>query len=562
VLGALLLVGVLAACSGSIGPAPIGSAGAVAPPPSAGPGTAAPAKEAPKEASPAPSAAAVAIPAVTRLTSTQYANAVATVFGAGIGVRASDLPPDEREDHFRSMAAAKASVSSSHIEAYFNVAYDVSAQLFGRGEGRAALVGCTPAGIADRACAARYLSGLSRRLWRRPVSDAEIAPYVDGAISSAARFDDSWKGLEEATAALLLSPRFLMRIEEVEPDPGAAGRLRFDGYAMASRLSFLLLDTTPNDDLLSIAEQGALATAEGVRAAAQKLSADGRARKVLARLLSELLDVEALPSVMKDEDQHPLAAGAFGASLAKAAGLFVEHLTSRGTSWKELLTSRDLFVDAALARIYELKAPSAGFAKVTLPDTGVRLGFLGQAPFLALHAGPVETSPIHRGLMIRRTLLCGAIPEPPSDVDTKPPAPPPGVKWTTRERSEQIMKTAPCGACHTQMDPLGFAFEGLDAIGRVRARDGEKPVNTATELDGTAVSGPAEMAVALAAKPEFGRCAATQLFRFANGVAETAQERRAIEELGQELGRRDARVEDVLVQFLASDLFRRPAGSR
>jgi hypothetical protein len=271
----------------------------------------------------------------------------------------------------------------------------------------------------------------------------------------------------------------------------------------------------------------------------------------------------------KDERAFPMTNAQYGEHVARSTELFLADVVeNQNGSLRSLLGSRDVFVNERLLPIYDLDlaAYNAGskskWRKMTLPAARLATGLLGQAAFLGFHSGQVNTSPIHRGLAIRRTLLCEDIPEPPGDVDMTLPRPPEGVVWTTRERSERMLANATCGGCHQKMDPLGWAFEGFDAAGLQRNLEAGKPVATGTSFDGRPVKNGAELAAAILADPRFPPCLVKQLARFSTGRKEFPVDDPWLDTLTRQLRERDLALNSILLDVVSSDLFRRPRVER
>ena len=330
-----------------------------------------------------------------------------------------------------------------------------------------------PSDFAGRARA--FIGELGRRAHRRPLDDAELEEYFALFRQTAtidAAPDPFMAGAEIVVEAMLQSPYFLYRLELT----AGSGRVRLDGYEMAAKLSYALANTMPDEALFSAAASGRLATAAGVSAEANRLLTSlgvGPAR----RFHAELFALDDYAQIQKDVQVLPQWVPALASSMRQEADLFLGEVFQTGHDLTDLLTAPFTFVDANLAPLYDVAAPSGrGFARVEL-DPAKRAGFLTRLGFLAEFAGSVDPDIIHRGVFINERLLCVQLPPPATNVF--PPLPT-GLA-TNRERIEAITGQGTCGeSCHGRwMNPAGIAFEHYDALGRYRDTDNGQPVDSA-----------------------------------------------------------------------------------
>ena len=450
-----------------------------------------------------------------RITRFEYGRTIADLTGVDPSV-AQALPPDEETLDFDDIAAAY-SVSSLHADRYLEVAEQAAATLTADVTGMTMLAGCDPTG-GDAACVSAFVAAFGRRAWRRPLTDDEQAAMLQVYADTAD--PGPTDGLAGVVAVMLQAPQFLYR-----PEPGAAGASSpqpVDGYALATRLAYLLTGAGPDATLLAAAEAGELATEAGLLAQTDRLLDDPRATDLFVHFASEWWEIEPLATMDKDESLYPAWTDSTPAALAQETTLFLSDAWKNGPTLASLLTAPVTFADASLASYYGLPAPSGdGFQRIAL-DPGRAAGMLTQGSFLAVHAKANQTSPVLRGKFVRAQLLCTPPPPPPPSIVVSPPVVDP--RLPTRQRFAQHTADAFCASCHTLMDPIGFAFENYDPIGRWRSTDADLPVDASGALTGTDVDGDLNgipsLASKLAVSAEVGTCAATQWFRYAFGRSE------------------------------------------
>lgn len=388
------------------------------------------------------------------------------------------------------------------------------------------LLGCDPDAEADGgdACFATFLARFGRRAYRRPLDADETARLA--AVFSTSR--ERWGvrvGVELALEAMLMSPDFLYRVERPDPSAVAGDVVRLDPWQLASRLSYLFVGSTPDDELLDAAASGGLADAEGIETQARRLLDDPRAGDVMIRFFDEWLDLRQLEGLTKDPVLHPEYTEELAPLFREETHAFLrEVLATEGGAFPLLLTADWSMMNRELAAYYGVEGPAGdAFERVEL-DGSRAAGILTQASFLATRAKSFETSPVHRGMFVRAGLLCGTVPPPPEGV--RPIAPDPDPDLTMRERLRQHREDPNCNGCHRQMEPLGFAFEHFDAVGRWRDEENGLPVDATGEIvdsdvDGT-FDGASALGERLASSRQVSDCMAQQWFRYGQGRRESA----------------------------------------
>jgi len=498
---------------------------------------------------------APAQPVLPRLTISQYQNAVADVLGSDVVVP-TNLEPDRPSDGLLAIGAARTTISARGVEQYESAAYAIASQVVAS-DMRGRLGDCTPSATADRDCAEQLLAPVGRRLWRRPLTGDEIAVLLDIFDQSATALGDFYAGLEFAMAALLQSPNFLFRVEVGEPDPGDPSRLRYTNYEMASRLSFLLWNTTPDDELLDAAERGELTTDEGLRANVGRLLQSDRARVGVRQLFSDMYGLYELDSLSKDPTLFTHMGPDVGPAAREETLRVVEDLVfDQQGDFRDLFTTRKTFVNRKLASIYSVRAPTReGFGELVWDRDEPRAGILTHLSMLALHSHPVASSATLRGAFVRTQLMCDTIPPPPVDVNTALPEPTTDAP-TLRERVQIHLTDPSCRGCHSLMDPIGLALENYDALGQYRTTENGALIDPSGDIDGAEFADALELGEVLAADPKIGRCMVRTLYRFANSRPETLDERDLLTFFETYFEARGYRILDLMEELAMSPGFR------
>ncbi len=458
------------------------------------------------------------------LTPTQYQNSVVDVLG--------DVAAPAVGQWRSSIAAAQGGVPASGVEDYEEAARSVSAQVFGDPALRMQVTGCTPGVDAGDACVVEVIAKLGRRAWRRPLAEDEVARYVAVAASTAEVLGgDAWIGLEHAVAGLLQSPNFLYRVELgkpiVEEDPL---HVRLDGFELASRLSYLIWNTTPDEELLVAAENGELDGTEGIARQVERMFGSPRARDGVVQLFVDMLDLDALMSLQKDAALLPAFTPTVGPTMREEIVLVIGDTVLGQRDYRRLFDTDQGYVDSELAALYGIEG-AFGSELVPVPLPEPRGGLLTLAGFLAINSGEASTSPTKRGLTVRKVVMCQNIPPPPEGVEAELPEPGTGEAQTKREQLEQHRSDPSCAACHNFTDPIGLALEHYNALGGYRATDNNLTIDPSGDLDGIAFADAAELGRLLADHPGTADCVIRNLYRYASGHVEQPDERPAIDAL-------------------------------
>lgn len=491
------------------------------------------------------------VAALRRLTREQYGASIRALLGSDIQL-ATGLEADVAINGSVSIGTSRSTISPHATEKYETAAFDLAAQAVAP-ERRARLSDCTPASVIDTACTQDFVRTFGRRAFRRPLTSAEETRYVALAEEAANELGDFWSGVEFAIAGFLQSPSFLFRTELGEPDPADATRLRFTGYDMAARLSFLFWNVTPDDALLDAAEAGELVTMVGIEAQAERLANDPRARLALETFHAERLGLDELDTLIKDETLFPNASTALGAAMRDDILKTIEHVTFDG-DYRDLFDTNVVFANGALAELYGVE-PSQGDQPSLLPADSARIGIMGKPGLLAMSAHARETSPTRRGKLVRERLLCQDIPAPPPNVVTTLPEPDPDAA-TMRDRLRVHAIDPACSTCHSMTDPIGLAFEHFDALGAFRETDDGHALDVTGELDGQPFEDARQLAALVRERSEATECVVRQLYRYANARVEKRGEASAIAALTEQFAASGYRLHALLLAIAGSDGFR------
>ncbi|MCK6592533.1 MAG: DUF1592 domain-containing protein [Polyangiaceae bacterium] len=407
-------------------------------------------------------------------------------------------------------------VSAALVEAAETLATEAAARAIADPAVRAKIVPCSPTGAGDTACLRKFITSFGRRALRRPLLEEEIQRYL--AFSSYAVEENNFdSGVELVLRSLLQDVEFLYRIEIGEPVSGAPGVFRLNDFEVATRLSYFLLGTTPDDSLLDLAASGKLRTPADIRAAAATLLTDSRARERIERFHALWLGFHQLP--------HP--AELTSAMRAESAALIDRVIFDEKLDYFELFRSNETFLNDYLADHYSLPAPSTSEGGwVSYGDSG-RQGILSHGSVLSAFGKFADTSPTQRGIFVRTRLLCEPLNPPPPNVNADQP--PEGGSATCKvDKYIEHASVGSCKACHMQMDPIGFGLENYDKAGRYRAFEEGKPECAITGdgvLDGVGeFNGPAELADLLIESGKLEPCLVRQVYRFAVGRRERSED--------------------------------------
>ena len=491
---------------------------------------------------------------VPRLTAAQYRNSIQDIFGEDI-ITPPTLEPDIESGGFTAVGTKISTISPRGVELYEEGAYTLSAQLVAEDK-RARLTDCQPFSPQDEDCFESIVDRFGPQLFRRPIGGEERAKYVVLGKKIGGEANDFWVGARYMLAAMLQSPNFLWRSELGTPREDGSGRRTLNDYELASRLSFFLWNTTPDEALLEAAREGELSTSKGLEEHTRRMLEDERARNGMRAFFSDIFDLDALLELTKDPTIYKVYSPELGLWAREQTLLTIEDLIFEDQDFRTLMNTRETYLNRKLASMYGVVAPTReGFAKTTLPEDSQRVGLIGHASVLSLYSHPVSTSATLRGKFIRERLLCGIIPSPPADVDTSIPEPS-GETPTLRDRVAEHLENPSCAGCHNLMDPIGLALENFDGVGVWRADDEGHTIDPSGVLDGEDFSTPAQLADLLADHPNLTRCMVQHAIQYSTGNRLTPAQQQLVTYLDIEFAASEFRFKELLVALVLSPIFR------
>ena len=497
-------------------------------------------------------------PALERLTNVEYSRTVTDVLGEPPDAATRYSFPSDPTQHGFDDNVVLLQISSTHAGLYATAAETIATATLADPTRRALAASCDL--TTGSACLQTMITQLGRRLYRRPLTADEVTGFTalaqTGAVAS-----DPYSGAATVIEAMLESPHFLYRVQLGVPDPKRTGIVGLSGFELATRLSFLLLGTTPTNALLDEAQGGMLDTSTGAGQVVKQMLADPLARQGVKRFYAQWLPLNEVSGPTADSERIPhMGDTALAADLVEETSRFVDDVFwDAGGTVPDILTSRYTFVNANLATLYGMPAPAAGaWQKVTFDATSTRAGFLTQGSMMAAGSHNDTPSNTRRGQMVREQLLCQDIPAPPPGVNAN--LPPPQPNETEQQTFARHTTDASCATCHTLMDPIGWGLSGFDAAGVVRTKDSNgQPLSVKGQIVGMTppdFNGPIELGQKLAAAPEFKACFARQLFRYVYGRVETANDEAGITELQGAFTTASWDVRGGLTALVSSDGFR------
>jgi hypothetical protein len=507
-----------------------------------------------------------------RLSNVEYLRTMRDLFPSAVSPSLPALSADAEASGFENDARSLG-VSDVAVDRWEEVAYLYTRDATASTGALAAFLPCAVSATSDesqRSCGASLVRDFGQRSQRRPLHTEEVDRYVS--FFERQRKEIDFPAAVQLTAmAMLQSPTMLYRLE-LSPESGAGARVPLSSWEIASRLSYFLWETLPDEALFRAAKNGELSSPAQLEAQARRMLSLPKARDAVKNFYRQWLDFDR---ILDDEHQArvPELYPTWNAGLQRAIHAeqvrFVEMLFFEGdASFRSLLTSRETLVNASLAKLYGVPGPASeeSWVSATLPEKE-RSGFLTRAGFLAAHAHSGNGSPPLRGVFVMERMLCETRPNPPPQANLTPPRNEAGAPArTNRALFEERTKPRDCIGCHVRIDGFGMGFEHYDAIGRYRDLDSQLPVDatgaliaTGADTDGP-YDGALELSERLADSERAQRCVTRQWLRYATGRAPESADSCMIERLQERFEKNGGDMRELLVDIVKSPEFSlRPA---
>ncbi len=413
----------------------------------------------------------------------------------------------------------------------------------------------------DTPRARAVIAAFAARAYRRPATDAQVASLMK--VYSAQRSAGAaWEpAVRTALTATLVSPNFLFRSlsAPAKAVASADGRYTLDGYELASRLSYFLFRSMPDEPLMAAAADGSLLTDEGLKAQVRRMLADPRSSAFVENFAGQWLQLRTLDTLAIDRTTFPEYTDELRTALSTEATLFFADVLRSDRSVLEFIDSRDTFVNGKLASFYGLpEVKGTEFRRVTLPAESHRGGVLTMGAVLTLTSNTTRTSPVKRGLFVLDQILGAPPPPPPADIPPLEQSAASKPDATVREQLAAHVANPTCASCHNRLDPLGLAFENFDAIGRWRTTENGRPVDASGTLPGgTAINGAAELkAILLSRADQFVEALSSKVLTYAVGRGPEPFDRPAIRRIATRTRASNDRFSALIESVVLSDTFR------
>ena len=417
---------------------------------------------------------------------------------------------------------------------------------------------CRPSGAKqEEPCARKILSGLARRAYRRPVTDGDLKPLL--AFYQEGRREGSFdSGIEMALRAMLVSPNFLFRVER-DPGAGAPGDVyRVNDYELASRLSFFLWSSIPDDDLLRLAEQGKLNNPEVLGAQVSRMLEDRRSKAFVNNFAGQWLFLRTLAQVKPDQDAFPKFDASLRQGFERETEMFFDAVLRENRPVTDLLSADFTYLNQRLAEHYGIpNVYGSQFRRVALTDSK-RGGLLGQGSILTVTSYPNRTSVVQRGKWVLENLLGTPPPPPPADIPALEAHNKDGRALTMRQQMEQHRANPTCAGCHSRMDPIGFSLENYDGVGAYRTNDGGNVIDASGKMpDGKVFEGPAGLKNLLLTthRDEFISTFTEKLLTYALGRGIESFDQPAIRAIIRDAAKQNLSIPDIINSIVKSPQF-------
>ena len=492
---------------------------------------------------------------IHRLNNLEFNNTVRDLLG-NTSQPASKFPPDTGGANFDN----NADVLSMNLLLFENLesATDMLANA-AVASGSASLskvITCDPTKVGDAACATTVMTAFARRAWRRPPTSDELARLIAFVPLAKSNGDGFNQGIALAIKATLLSPNFMFR-PELDPDPAATSPRLLNSYEVASRLSYFLWSSMPDDTLAAAADANQLQDVASVQQQATRMLADPKASQIVTTMGGEWFGTYKMANVAPLATSFSTYDPALGAAMTQETTLFLNDFFTGTASFLDALDAPWTYANARLAQHYGLSGVTGtSFQKVSLAGSQ-RQGLLMQGSMLTTTSFPTRTSPVKRGQWVLANILCTPPPSPPDNV---PPLDQTVVPAGSSQRVqlEAHIGNPACASCHKLMDPLGFALEHFDGVGHWRDMDGTAAIDATGQLpSGQKFDGALQMVAAVKQQAStISACVSQKMFAYSLGRDPGAADQCQVNQLSSQFATANYNIRSLIMQMVASDSFR------
>jgi uncharacterized protein DUF1592/uncharacterized protein DUF1588/uncharacterized protein DUF1595/uncharacterized protein DUF1587/uncharacterized protein DUF1585 len=420
----------------------------------------------------------------------------------------------------------------------------------------AKIVTCDPTQVGDTACATTVMTAFARKAWRRPATSAEIARLIAFVPLARSNGDGFNQGIALAIKAALLSPNFMFR-PELDPDPTATAPRLLNSYEIASRLSYFLWSSMPDDTLAAAADADQLQDLASLQQQATRMLADPKAGELVTNLAGEWFGTYKMATVSPLATSFPDYTAALGAAMTQETNLFLDDFFLGSESFLDAIDAPWTYVNASLAQHYGLPGVTGtAFQKVSLAGSQ-RAGLLMQGSILTTTSFPTRTSPVRRGQWVLANLLCSPPPSPPDNV---PPLDatvvPPGS--SQRVQLDAHATNPACASCHVLMDPIGYGLEHFDGVGQWRDTDGTAAIDATGKLPtGQTFDGALQLVSLLKQQTaSISACATQKIFAYSLGRDPVPTDQCQLSQLGTAFAGANYNLRSLIMQMIVTDTFR------
>jgi cytochrome c553 len=493
--------------------------------------------------------------AADRLTNSEYDNTLRDLLGITQSTSAQQFFPDDAGGTNFTNEALSLPMSALLAQKYYEAAVATLNSVFADANLKARVLTCN---AGDPTCVRTTLSAFLLKAFRRPPTAAELTTYTSYINQAVAAGQSSESGIQLAMTAALISPNFLYRTPR-DPSPGLPDiAVTIDAYELATRLSYFIWSSMPDDALLAAAKSGALLQDATLKAQVQRMLKDQKANALVDNFAAQWFKLGELDTSTPDANQFPEFNDNLRNSMRTETTTYLKDLFQRDGSFFELLNSQTTFLDSSMASLYGVSGVSGTtFQRASLVGTG-RRGIATQASILVIGSHPSTTSIVRRGKWVLANLLCSSPPPPPPNT----PAFPAMISGQTqRQRLEQHIANPVCSSCHQSIDPMGYAFEHFDPLGRFRTQDGNYPVDSSGFYPGgKSFRDAGDLADIMQVDQRFPVCVSQMMFNFALARVPSTADQCTVNQIGLLAVRPDQPISAAIIALVSSDPFRMRRG--